>query len=93
MFVVVVSLTVGTPVHAERAVCELDLGRAVLEVPLLLRLVVAGLAVTAEHIRPGATLANNPSGATYTIVVLPVVRALGTMTNLVFTFEVMYTVR
>lgn len=41
-------LTLGASVHAERAVGQLDLGRAVLEVPGLLRLVVAGLAVRGE---------------------------------------------
>jgi hypothetical protein len=41
----VVALTLGASIHAERAVCQLDLGRAVPEVPLLLGLVVEGFSV------------------------------------------------
>jgi hypothetical protein len=90
----VVVLTLGAAVHAERAVCELDLGRPVLEVPLLLRRIVERFAVGVERNKSGAVTTQAAEGVvTYTIVVLPLVRAFGTMTNLGFTLEVMYTVR
>jgi hypothetical protein len=89
-----VVLTLGASVHAERAVCELDLGRPVLEVPLLLGLVVEGFAVEMERHKLGRVATQAAGGvATYTIVVLPLVRAFGTMTNLEFTLDVMYTAR
>jgi hypothetical protein len=41
-------LTPGSSIHAERAVYQLDLGSAILDVPLLLGLVVQGLAAAAN---------------------------------------------
>lgn len=90
-------LTLGASVHAERGASELDLGRAVLEVPLLLRGAFAGLAVWAQTFRlAGYGFTGRCFGGghkTYTMVVLPVVRAFATITNLGSTFDVMYTAR
>lgn len=46
---VVVALTLGASVHAEGAICQLDLGCAVLEVPLLLGRIVEGFPVDGER--------------------------------------------
>jgi hypothetical protein len=46
-------LTLGAAVHAEIAVYQLDLGGTILEVPLLFRFVVAGLAVSGEELVRG----------------------------------------
>jgi hypothetical protein len=91
------ALTLGASVQAERAVDELDLGGAVRDIPLLLRLIVERLAIDARVVRIlelWTWLVERPKATgTYTTTVLPLVRALGTMTNLGFTLDEMYTLR
>lgn len=90
-------LTLSASVHAERGAHELDLRvLARLDIPLLLYLLCACLTAQGQECQ-SRSFRNEESrlswGNTNTTRVLPLVRALGTTQNLVFTIDVMYTGR
>ncbi len=77
-------LTLGAAVETKRRVYQLNRGVAILEQPLLLRLVIASFPAHGQHSQDFIETV-----LTYTIKVLPLVGALGTTTNLAFTLDVM----
>lgn len=88
-------LTLGTRVQTQVSVNQLNLGTTVLDIPLLLRRIIEGLTKCMRYtiMLNQYSVIVRTGRETYTTVGLPAVLDLGTTTNLVFTIEVMYTLR